>query len=157
MRYLPSFEVYQYYFKEKYANSRVMLISFYVAKQRDLKKEWVNKRYLVGEKFKGCGEIYYKYIDVLEYLQYEKETENTINYAKQLIVDIEALFEFEKVSRYRSKLIRNLGVSYQEFVDFEISYNYAVKFIEAVERVISQMSSEGRKDLMKILQKVTHD
>lgn len=157
MRYLTAYDTYESYFKDRYVSKEVMIISFYTLKQIDKNKTEINKKYLVNHKFAGSCETYFKYIDIVEYLKYTEHVNNTITYAKQLIVDIESLFEFEKVKRFKSKLARNLGVSYQEFSEFEISYNYAVKFIEAVKRVITQMSSEGRKDLIRILQNVTQD
>ena len=85
MRRLSTEDTY-FYFKKRYISERVMLVSFGVTRNQDKEKQFKNKKYLVQSVWG-----YFDYQDIMEMLRYEEEVNNTIVYAQQLVIDLEAL------------------------------------------------------------------
>ena len=147
---LSTEELYEYYFKDRYVNINAMCASFSIHKKRDKKGEFVNKKYLIPEVFG-----FYSYYDLVEMLSYEEKMRNTISYAQQLIIDIEAIMDQYKIKGSVTKLAKLAGIIHQQVPNLNISYEVALKVIDRIETKIKSLSIEAIRDLKLELEKVS--
>ena len=146
MRRLSTEDTY-FYFKKKYISEKVMLVSFGVTRNQDKEKQFKNKKYLVQSVWG-----YFDYQDVMEMLRYEEEVNNTIVYAQQLVIDLEALII---ESGAKGKLAKLVGIPAQMLSTLNISYNTALKIINNIETKLNNISQEAIQDLKVNYQKLS--
>lgn len=127
-----------------------MLISFNVLKSQDKDNKFKNKKYLVQSSYG-----YFNYDDIMQLLKYEEEVHNTIVYAQQLVVDIEALITETGTKGKLGKLANLVGIPQQMLSTLNISYNMALKIINNIETRLNSISYEALQDLKISYQKLT--
>ena len=149
MRRLSTEDTY-FYFKKKYISEKVMLVSFGVTRNKDKEKQFKNKKYLVQSVWG-----YFDYQDVMEMLRYEEEVNNTIVYAQQLVIDLEALINETGTKGKLGKLATLIGIPQQMLSRLKISYNTALKIINNIETRLNNMSIEAIRDLKVNYQKLS--
>ncbi len=149
MRRLSTEDTY-FYFKKRYISERVMLVSFRVTRNQDKEKQFKNKKYLVQSVWG-----YFDYQDIMEMLRYEEEVNNTIVYAQQLVIDLEALIIESGAKGKLGKLAKLIGIPQQMLSRLNISYNTALKIINNIETKLNNMSIEAIQDLKVNYQKLS--
>lgn len=149
MRYLTSEEVY-FYFKDRYVNCESMVSSFLTNKFNDKDGKYLNKRYLIQRQYR-----LYSYDELMEMIKYIEHEHNTICYAQQLIVDLEAIFEAKKINGHIAKIAKIAGIVPQVMYTLNISYDRALKVIENIETKIKSLSIEAIQELKSDLKKVS--
>ena len=117
-------------------------MSFGVTRNQDKEKQFKNKKYLVQSVWG-----YFDYQDVMEMLRYEEEVNNTIVYAQQLVIDLEALIIESGAKGKLGKLANLIGIPQQMLSRLNISYNTALKIINNIETRLNNMSIEAIRDL----------
>ncbi len=137
MRRLSTEDTY-FYFKKKYISERVMLVRFGVTRNQDKEKQFKNKKYLVQSVWG-----YFDYQDVMEMLRYEEEVNNTIVYAQQLVIDLEALIIESGAKGKLGKLAKLIGIPQQMLSRLNISYNTALKIINNIETKLEKINYSG--------------
>lgn len=130
------------YFKKKYSSAKVMAVCFNVLKNQDKDNKYLNKKYILQSAYG-----YYDYNDIMEVLKYEENVNNTITYAQQLVVDIEALINETGTKGKLGKLAKLIGIPQQMLSTLNISYNMALKIINNIETRLNNMSIEAIQDL----------
>ena len=83
----------------------------------------------------------------MELIKYQEEVNNTIVYAQQLVIDIEALIHETGSKGKLGKLAKLIGISQQTLSTLNISYNMALKIINNIETKLNSMSIEAIQDL----------
>lgn len=141
MRRLSTEETY-FYFKKKYRSANVMMTCFNVLKNQDKENKYLNKKYILQSAYG-----YYDYNDIMEVLKYDEEVNNTITYAQQLVIDIEALINESGAKGKLGKLAKIVGIPQQMLSTLNISYNMALKIINNIETKLNSMSIEAIQDL----------
>jgi len=141
MRRLSSEETY-FYFKDRYKDSNSMIANFNIIKKQDKENKFKNKKYLLQSVWG-----FFDYNDVIEMLKYEEEVHNTILYAQQLIIDIEALIEKDGTKGNLGKIAKLVGIPQQSMGALNISYNMAIKIINNIETKLKSISYEALQDL----------
>lgn len=141
MRRLSTEETYTY-FKKKYRSEKVMAVCFNVLKNQDKENKYLNKKYILQSSYG-----YYDYNDIMEVLRYEENVNNTIIYAQQLVIDIEALINETGTKGKLGKLAKLIGIPQQMISTLNISYNVALKIINNIEIKLNSMSIEAIQDL----------
>lgn len=141
MRRLSTEETY-IYFKKKYSSAKVMAVCFNVLKNQDKENKYLNKKYILQSAYG-----YYDYNDIMEVLKYEENVNNTITYAQQLVIDIEALINETGTKGKLGKLAKLIGIPQQMLSTLNISYNMALKIINNIETKLNNMSNEAIQDL----------
>lgn len=141
MRRLSTEETY-FYFKKKYSSAKVMAVCFNVLKNQDKENKYLNKKYILQSSYG-----YYDYNDIMEVLKYEEDVNNTITYAQQLVIDIEALINETGTKGKLGKLAKLIGIPQQMLSTLNISYNMALKIINNIETRLNNMSIEAIQDL----------
>lgn len=130
------------YFKKKYSSAKVMAVCFNVLKNQDKENKYLNKKYILQSSYG-----YYDYNDIMEVLRYEENVNNTITYAQQLVIDIEALINETGTKGKLGKLAKLIGIPQQMLSTLNISYNMALKIINNIETKLNNMSIEAIQDL----------
>lgn len=130
------------YFQGKYKNAESMTSVFGVQKMLDKNKIFKNKKYLLQEELG-----FYKYSDVIEMYKYYENINNTISYAKQLIIDIEAIMNQYEIKGANNKLASLVGTYPQNIAYLDISYEASIKIIDTIETKIKSLSIEAIRDL----------
>lgn len=141
MRRLSTEETY-FYFKKKYRSANVMMTCFNVLKNQDKENKYLNKKYILQSAYG-----YYDYNDIMEVLKYDEEVNNTITYAQQLVIDIEALINESGAKGKLGELAKIVGIPQQMLSTLNISYNMALKIINNIETKLNSMSIEAIQDL----------
>lgn len=141
MRRLSTEETY-FYFKKKYRSANIMMTCFNVLKNQDKQNKYLNKKYILQSAYG-----YYDYNDIMEVLKYDEEVNNTITYAQQLVIDIEALINETGTKGKLGKLAKLIGIPQQMISTLNISYNMALKIINNIETKLNNMSIEAIQDL----------
>ena len=139
MRYFDTDDTYQYFLKRYYSNKYNMMSAFSHQKNRDKKGLYVNKKYIIS----NSG--WYNESDIKEFLNFKIEHHNTITYAQQLLIDIEAIFDYYNL-RGKSKLARILNIKPQN-LSLEMNYETALKIIDGLKNRLMQISPEARKEI----------
>ena len=149
MRRLSTEDTY-FYFKKKYISEKVMLASFGIFRNQDKEKQFKNKKYLVQSVWG-----YFDYCDIMEMLRYEEDVNNTIVYAQQLVIDLEALIIDSGAKGKLSKLAKLAGIPAPTLSTLNISYNTALKIINNIETKLNNISHEAIQDLKVNYQKLS--
>ena len=147
MRQFDTDDTYQFFLKRYYSNKYNMMSAFSHQKNRDLKGLYVNKKYIIS----NSG--WYNENDIKEFLNFKIEQYNTITYAQQLIIDIEAIFDYYNL-RAKSKLARMLNIKPQN-LNLEMNYETALKIINSFKSRLLSMSPEAIIDLKNSFKNVT--
>lgn len=150
MRYFDTDETYEYFFKDSYGSKYNMTSSFSHLKKIDKKGEYLNKKYLIS------SNGYYKEKDIREFLKWKQEQYNTIQFAKQLIVDFEAIFEHYGL-KLKVKLAKLIGINSQCFTNLDFGYDISVKIINAIKNRLMQISPEARREIKYMFNEVKND
>ena len=135
MRQFDTDDTYQYFLKRYYSNKYNMMSAFSHQKSRDSKGLYVNKKYIIS------NDGWYNENDIKEFLNFKIEQYNTITYAQQLLIDIEAIFDYYNL-RAKSKLARILNIKPQN-LSLDMSYETALKIIDGLKNRLSSMSPEA--------------
>lgn len=141
MRKLSTEDTY-FYFKHKYRSANVMMTCFNVLKNQDKKNKYLNKKYILQSEYG-----YYNYDDIMELIRYEEDVNNTIVYAQQLVIDIEALVNESGAKGKLGKIAKLIGIPQQMISTLNISYNTALKIINNIETRLNNMSIEAIREL----------
>ena len=149
MRQFDTDDTYQYFLKRYYSSKYNMMSAFSHQKSRDPKGLYVNKKYIIS------NNGWYNENDIKEFLNFKIEQYNTIAYAQQLIIDIEAIFDYYNL-RCKSKLARMLNIKPQN-LSLEMNYETALKVIDGFKSRLLSMSHEAIKDLKYNFNKVTNE
>ena len=149
MRQFDTDDTYQYFLKRYYSSKYNMMSAFSHQKSRDKKGLYVNKKYIIS------NDGWYNENDIKEFLNFKIEQYNTITYAQQLIIDIEAIFDYYNL-RAKSKLARILNIKPQN-LSLDMSYETALKIIDGLKNRLLSMSPEALKDLKYNFNKVTNE
>ena len=88
-------------------------------------------------------------------LRYEEEVNNTIVYAQQLVIDLEALIIESGAKGKLGKLANLIGIPQQMLSRLNISYNTALKIINNIETKLNNISQEAIQDLKVNYQKLS--
>lgn len=148
MRKLTTSETY-FYFKNLYKDAQTMQMSFCMNKKRDDENKFKNKKYLLQSEYG-----YYDYKDIIQMLKYNEEVKNTIHYAQQLIVDIEAILNYNGIVGAATKLSKITGLTNTRITYLDFSYESALKCIKNIEDKIKGLSLEAIRDLKQHYLKV---
>lgn len=149
MRQFDTDDTYQFFFNRYYSSKYNMMSAFSQQKNRDKKGLYVNKKYIIS------NNGWYNESDIKEFLNFKIEQYNTITYAQQLIIDIEAIFDYHNL-RAKSKLARILNIKPQN-LSLDMSYETALKIIDGLKNRLSSMSPEALRDLKYDFNKVTNE
>ena len=149
MRQFDTDDTYQYFLKRYYSSKYNMMSAFSHQKSRDKKGVYVNKKYIVSDNG------WYNEKDIKEFLNFKIEQYNTITNAQQLIIDIEAIFDYCDL-RAKSKLARILNIKPQN-LSLDMNYETALKIIDSLKNRLLNMSPEGLRDLKYTFNKVTNE
>ncbi len=149
MRQFDTDDTYQFFLKRYYSSKYSMMSAFSHQKGRDSKGLYVNKKYIIS----NSG--WYSESDIKEFLNFKIEQYNTITYAQQLLIDIEAIFDYYNL-RAKSKLARILNIKPQN-LSLDMSYETALKIIDGLKNRLSSMSPEALRDLKYNFNKVTNE
>ena len=149
MRQFDTDDTYQFFLKRYYSNKYNMMSAFSHQKSRDSKGLYVNKKYIIS------NDGWYNENDIKEFLNFKIEQYNTITYAQQLLIDIEAIFDYYNL-RAKSKLARILNIKPQN-LSLDMSYETALKIIDGLKNRLSSMSPEALRDLKYNFNKVTNE
>lgn len=141
MRKLSTEDTY-FYFKNKYRSANVMMTCFNVIKNQDKENKYLNKKYILQSEYG-----YYNYDDIMELIRYEEDVNNTIVYAQQLVIDIEALVNESGAKGKSGKIAKLIGIPQQMISTLNISYNTALKIINNIETRLNNMSIEAIREL----------
>ncbi len=147
MRQFDTDDTYQYFLKRYYSSKYNMMSAFSHQKNRDKKGSYINKKYIIS------NNGWYNESDIKEFLNFKIEQYNTITYAQQLIIDIEAIFDYYNL-RAKSKLARMLNIKPQN-LNLEMNYETALKVINSFKSRLLSMSPEAINDLKNSFKKVT--
>lgn len=150
MRHFTAYEVYDYFLKDDYKTKDNMIATFHAQKYNDKQNKYKNKEYLVA---KGK---YYLESDVKEFLNFRIEQYNTITYAKQLIIDLTAIFDYLELN-LKNKLAKILGINSSTISSLDLGYETALRIIEALKNRLLEISPEAREDLKMMFNKVKED
>lgn len=148
MRKLTTSETY-FYFKNLYKDKETMRMGFYMNQKRDEENKFKNKKYLVQSEYG-----YYDYKDIMEMVKYNEEVKNTIHYAQQLIVDIEAILNHNGIVGAATKLSKISGLRSTRITYIDFSYESSLKCIKNIEDKIKGLSLEAIRDLKQHYLKV---
>lgn len=149
MRQFDTDDTYQYFLKRYYSSKYNMMSAFSHQKNRDLKGLYVNKKYIIS------NNGWYNESDIKEFLTFKIEQYNTITYAQQLIIDIEAIFDYYNL-RAKSKLARILNIKPQN-LSLDMNYETALKIINSFKSRLLTMSPEAIIDLKNSFKKVINE
>lgn len=149
MRQFDTDDTHQYFLKRYYSNKYNMMSAFSHQKNRDKKGLYVNKKYIIS------NNGWYNESDIKEFLNFKIEQYNTITYAQQLIIDIEAIFDYYNL-RAKSKLARMLNIKPQN-LSLDMSYETALKIINSFKSRLLSMSPEAIIDLKNSFKKVINE
>lgn len=149
MRQFDTDDTYQYFLKRYYSSKYNMMSAFSHQKSRDKKGLYINKKYIIS------NNGWYNENDIKEYLNFKIEQYNTITYAQQLIIDIEAIFDYYNL-RAKSKLARMLNIKPQN-LSLEMNYETALKIINSFKSRLLSMSPEAIIDLKNSFKKVINE
>lgn len=149
MRQFDTDDTYQYFLKRYYSSKYNMMSAFSHQKSRDSKGLYVNKKYIIS------NNGWYNESDIKEFLNFKIEQYNTITYAQQLIIDIEAIFDYYDL-RAKSKLARMLNIKPQN-LNLEMNYETALKVINSFKSRLLSMSPEAISDLKNSFKKVINE
>lgn len=149
MRQFDTDDTYQYFLKRYYSSKYNMMSAFSHQKNRDSKGFYVNKKYIIS------NNGWYNESDIKEFLNFKIEQYNTITYAQQLIIDIEAIFDYYDL-RAKSKLARMLNIKPQN-LSLDINYETALKIIDGLKNRLLSMSPEAIIDLKNSFKKVINE
>lgn len=144
MRQLTTSETY-FYFKHRFKSKDNMQVTFNIQAKRN--PEMKNKKYLIQSQYG-----YYKYDDVMEMIKWLEHENNTVLYAQQLIIDLEAIMC--NINGCKSKIARLIGSTPQRVHELNFSYDVAVKIINNLENKLKSMSIEAIRDLKREFIKV---
>ena len=147
MRQFDTDDTYQYFLKRYYSSKYNMMSAFSHQKSRDKKGLYVNKKYIIS------NNGWYNENDIKEFLNFKIEQYNTITYAQQLLIDIEAIFDYYNL-RCKSKLARILNIKPQN-LSLDMNYETALKIIDGLKSRLLTMSPEAISDLKNSFKKVT--
>lgn len=139
-----------FYFKDKYKTKIFMSNAFMTAKTNDKARKYVNKKYLIQYQHG-----YFKYSDVMQMLKWIEHENNTICYAQQLIVDLEALCNNH--IGYKTKLSKLVGITPQQLQYMNISFEVAKRIIERIENKLKSMSITAIRELKRDFIRVSND
>ena len=149
MRQFDTDDTYQYFLKRYYSSKYNMMSAFSHQKSRDKKGLYVNKKYIIS------NDGWYNENDIKEFLNFKIEQYNTITYAQQLIIDIEAIFDYYNL-RAKSKLARILNIKPQN-LSLDMNYETALKIINSFKSRLLSMSPEAISDLKNSFKKVMNE
>lgn len=149
MNTISAKEMHSLYFKDKYTNFESMVCAFNVHKRKDKEGIYKNKKYMVQASYSR-----YNFDDLSEYLKFDEEKHNTICYAKQLIIDIEALAKEYAPFVTQTKISNIVGIPNQYMNTLDLSYEASLKVIEKVENKIKSLSIESIRDLKQNFNKM---
>ena len=149
MRQFDTDDTYQYFLKRYYSSKYNMMSAFSHQKSRDKKGLYVNKKYIISDNG------WYNENDIKEFLDFKIEQYNTITYAQQLLIDIEAIFDYYNL-RAKSKLARILNIKPQN-LSLDMNYETALKIINSFKSRLLSMSPEAISDLKNSFKKVMNE
>ncbi len=149
MRQFDTDDTYHFFLKRYYSSKYNMMSAFSHQKSRDSKGLYINKKYIIS------NNGWYSENDIKEFLNFKIEQYNTITYAQQLIIDIEAIFDYYNL-RAKSKLARMLNIKPQN-LSLEMNYETALKVIDGFKSRLLSMSPEAIIDLKNSLKKATNE
>ena len=147
MRQFDTDDTYHFFLKRYYSSKYNMMSAFSHQKNRDSKGLFANKKYIIS------NNGWYNESDIKEFLNFKIEQYNTITYAQQLIIDIEAIFDYYNL-RAKSKLARMLNIKPQN-LSLEMNYETALKIINSFKSRLLSMSPEAIIDLKNSFKNVT--
>lgn len=150
MRYYDYKDLYEYYLKNSYKNPVSMLQSFLNAERNDINFENENKTYIRKIKVNKSVCVY-EQSDINEYLKFQQEKHNTIIYAKNLLLDIELLYEKAEVKGYKGVIAKFADV-YQTVITYpHFDYDVALRVIRNIKNLFMNVDIETVKLLRKEL------
>ena len=149
MRQFDTDDTYQFFLKRYYSSKYNMTSAFSHQKSRDKKGLYKNKKYIIS------NNGWYNENDIKEFLNFKIEQYNTITYAQQLLIDIEAIFDYYNL-RAKCKLARILNIKPQN-LSLDMNYEPALKIIDGLKSRLLNMSSEGLRDLKYSFSKVINE
>lgn len=150
MRYYNYKDMYEYFLKDMYKNPTSMLQSFLNAERKDVNFENENKTYIKKVKV-NKSVCFYEQSDINAYLKFQQEKHNTIIYAKNLLLDLELLYE--KINRVgHLGLIAKFAGVYQTVITYPcFEYDSAVRIINNIKELFMKVDVETVKALKQEL------
>lgn len=150
MRYYDYKDLYNYFLKESYKNPVSMLQSFLTAERADKNFENENKSYI--RKIKVNKSVcMYEQTDINEYLKFQQEKHNTIIYAKNLLLDIELLYEKAELQGYKGIIAKFAGV-YQTVITYpNFDYDVALRIIKNIKELFMKVDLTTIKEIKQEL------
>lgn len=140
-RLLHKNDVYEYYFQDIFASVRNMSNAFSVAKTTG----GVPNQDYIDTSIRG----YYDVDDINAYFKFQEEKENTVLYAKQVVIDIISLYEYAGLSGGTRIVADMLGYVYQVVHEVRFSYERSLEIIEKFKDRFSCMDIESVIELRK--------
>jgi hypothetical protein len=150
MRYYNYKDMYNYFLKDMYKNPTSMLQSFLNAEKSDKDFENENKTYVRKLKLNKSVCVY-EQADINEYLKFQQEKFNTIIYAKNLLFDLELLYERAEISGYKG-VIAKIADVYQTVITYpNFDYDVALRIINNIKKLFMNVDVETVRSLRKEL------
>lgn len=150
MRYYNYKDMYTYFLKDMYKNPVSMLQSFLNAERADKDFENENKTYIRKVKVNKSVCVY-EQSDINEYLKFQQEKFNAIIYAKNLLLDLELLYERAEILGYKSVIAKFADV-YQTVITYpNFDYNVALRIINNIKNLFMNVDVETVRLLRKEL------
>ena len=150
MRGYTYIEVWENFLKEMYKNPVSMTQTFLAAERVDKAREFENKNYVKKTKFNKRVVLYLQK-DINAYLSFQQEKFNTIIYAKQLLLDLELLYEKTNKQAYMDIIAKITGIIPKKVYYHDFDYKTACRIIENIKQLFTKVDIETIKLLKQEL------
>lgn len=150
MRGYTYIELWENFLKEMYKNPVSMTQTFLAAERVDKKREFENKNYVKKTKLNKVVAIYLQK-DINEFIKFQEEKFNTIIYAKQLLLDLELLYEKTNKQAYMDIIAKITGIIPKKVYYPDFDYKMACRIIENIYQLFTKVDIETIKQLKQEL------
>lgn len=150
MRGYTYIELWENFLKEMYKNPVSMTQTFLAAERVDKAREFENKNYVKKTKFNKRVALYLQK-DINAYLSFQQEKFNTIIYAKQLLLDLELLYEKTNKQAYMDIIAKITGIIPKNVYYPDFDYKIACRIIENIKQLFTKVDIETIKQLKQEL------
>lgn len=150
MRGYTYIELWENFLKEMYKNPVSMTQTFLAAERVDKAREFENKNYVKKTKFNKRVALYLQK-DINAYLSFQQEKFNTIIYAKQLLLDLELLYEKTNKQAYMDIIAKITGIIPKKVYYPDFDYKIACRIIENIKQLFTKVDIETIKQLKQEL------
>lgn len=141
MRGYTHIELWENFLKEMYKNPVSMTQTFLASERVDKKREFENKNYVKKTKLNKVVAIYLQK-DINEFIKFQEEKFNTVIYAKQILLDLELLYEKTNKQAYIDTIAKITGIIPKKVYYPDFDYKMACRIIENVKQIFTRVDIE---------------